>query len=165
VPAYGEANLVTGTGLYYEDWEIGHRYETRARTITIADIEHFGEVEGAKSPMHLDPEYAKQTIWGRMTIHGLLTMSVAAGMMGESGLFYGTALAFLNLTWAFHAPAFVGDELRVRWWVSDKKPTSKPSRGIVTRTIEVVNQDDLVVCSGTMATLWSRREDVSPVSG
>jgi acyl dehydratase len=145
-------------GMYYEDWEIGRRYETRAREVTLDDVHRFGEVEGSGSPMHLDPEYAKGTVWGKMSIHGLLTVSVAAGLMGESGLFDGTAIAFLGLTWSFRDALFVGDRVRVRWWVSERKPTSKPGRGLVTRTMEVLNQDDVVCCTGTMTTLWSMRD-------
>lgn len=144
--------------LYYEDWEIGRVYETRAREVTERDTELFAEVEGAKSAMHLDPEYAKGTIWGKLTVHGLLTVSMTAGLMGESGLFDGTALAFLGLEWTFQRPVCVGDEIRVRWWVSEKRPTSTPGRGIIVRSMEVVNQDDEVVCIGSMTTLWTRRE-------
>ena len=146
------------SGLYYEDWEIGKRYETRPRAVTLDDVTRFGEIEGSKSPMHLDPEYAKQTVWGRMSIHGLLILSIATGLMGESGLFHGTALAFLGLTWDFRNAVFVGDQVRVRWWVSEKRPTSKPGRGVLTRSIEVLNQEDVVCCTGTMSTLWSIRD-------
>jgi acyl dehydratase len=146
------------TGLYYEDWEVGKVYETRARTVTLEDVNGFGKIEGSMSPMHLDPEYAKQTVWGKMSIHGVLTVSIAAGLMGESGLFSGTALAFLDLTWQFRNAIFVEDQVRARWWISSKKPTSKPGRGLLTRSIEVLNQDDVVCCTGTMTTLWSMRD-------
>jgi hypothetical protein len=56
------------------------------------------------------------------------------------GLFEGTALAFLGMTWEFHAPVCLGDAIRVKWWVGSKHPTSKPDRGIVVREMEVLNQ-------------------------
>jgi acyl dehydratase len=146
------------TPLYYEDWELDRVYETREREITEADASHFAEVEGAKAPMHLDEEYAKaHSVFGKLTVHGLLTVSMAAGLMGEMGLFDGTALAFLNLTWDFHEAVCVGDRIRVRWWVSEKRPTSKPERGVIVRTMEVLNHDGVKMCSGTMTTLWSMR--------
>lgn len=151
--------MATTSALYYEDWEIDKVYETRERQITDADAEHFAEVEGHKAPMHLDEEYAiANSVFGKMTVHGLLTLSMATGMMGESGLYDGTALAFLGLTWEFHDAVCVGDTLKVRWWVSSKRLTSKPGRGVLVRTIEVLNQDDVKVCSGTMTTLWTMRE-------
>ncbi|MGH2947709.1 MAG: MaoC family dehydratase [Solirubrobacteraceae bacterium] len=148
-----------GTPMYYEDWEIDRIYETASRPVTQELAERFGEIEGAQSPLHLDEEYARtQSVFGRLTVHGLLTVSMAAGMMGEMGMFDGTALAFLELSWKYHEPVCVGDTISVRWWVSEKRPTSRPERGVVVRSIEVVNQDDVKVCSGTMTTLWSRRE-------
>ena len=144
--------------LYYEDWEVGREYETAEREITRREFDLFSEVEGSKAPLHLDEEYAvKHSVFGALTAHGLLTLSMAAGLMGEMGMFEGTALAFLNLTWEFHAPVLIGDRIHVKWWVSEKRPTSKPERGIIVRSMDVLNQNDVKVCSGTMMSLWSRR--------
>jgi acyl dehydratase len=146
-----------GTPMYFEDWEIGHVYETAEREVTTELARRFGEIEGSQSPLHLDEEYARtQSVFGRLTAHGLLTLSMAAGMMGEMGMFDDTALAFLGMTWQFHEPVCVGDTIRVRWWVGSKRETSKATRGIVTREIEVL-VGDVVACTGTMTTLWSRR--------
>lgn len=149
------------TGNYYEDWEVGRVYETAARIVTLEDVHRFSEVEASKSAMHLDPDYAKTTIWGRMSAHGLLIVSMAAGMMGESGLYEGTAMAAVDLTWQYKHAVFVGDTIVIHWWVSAKRPTSKPGRGLVTRSMEVRNQDGTVCCTGTMTALWSMR----PASG
>lgn len=147
--------------LYYEDWEIGKVYETAEREVTPHLAELFGEIEGHKAPMHLDEEYAKtQSVFGKLTAHGLLTLAMTAGMMGEMGLYDGTALAFLGLTWTFHEPVCVGDTIHVRWWVSSKRPTSKPDRGIVVRDMEVMLADGTKACSGTMTTLWTIRNRV-----
>lgn len=144
--------------LYYEDWEIGRRYETAAREVTLREFELFAEVEGHKAALHLDEEYAKNnSVFGKLTAHGVLTLAMSAGLMGDMGLFDGTALAFLSMTWEFHAPVCLGDKIRVLWWVSSKRPTSKPGRGIVVRDMEVLNQDDAKVCSGSMTGLWSMR--------
>lgn len=143
---------------YFEEWTLGEQFVTAPRTVTQSDVEHFAEVEGHKSPLHLDPEYAKDSVFGELTVHGLLTISMAAGMMGASGMFEGTGLAFLGLTWRFRGPVRVGDELRVRWWVGEMKPTRHPGRGLVVREIEVLNQDEEVVCSGSMTSLWAVRD-------
>ena len=145
------------TGYYWDDWIVGEVRVTPSRTITAADGDAFAEIEGGKNEMHLDPEYAQSTIWGRMSVHGLLTVSMASGLMELSGLFAETGLAFLSLTWNFRAAVFVDDEIRVRWWASEKRPTSNPERGLVMHTIEVLNQDDELVCEGGKTTLFARR--------
>lgn len=145
------------TPKYFEDWEIGEVFETAEREVTVELARRFGEIEGSQDPLHLDEEYARtQSVFGALTAHGLLTVSMAAGMMGEMGMFGGTALAFLDLTWKFHAPVVIGDRIRVRWWVADKRETSKPDRGVITREIEVL-VGETKACSGTMTSLWSRR--------
>lgn len=152
--------------LYFEDLEIGRIYETAARDVTRRDFELFAEVEGHKAAMHLDEEYAtKHSVFGRLTAHGLLTLGMSAGLMGDMGLFDGTALAFLSMTWEFQAPVCLGDAIRVKWWISSKRPTSKPGRGVAVRDIEVLNQDDVTVASGTMTTLWSMRPESAETRG
>ncbi len=144
--------------MYYEDWEIGRRYRTDEREVTPREFELFAEVEGHKAALHLDEEYARtNSVFGKLTAHGLLTLAMCAGLMGDMGLFDGTALAFLSMTWEFHAPVCIGDRIHVVWWVSSKRPTSKPGRAIVIRDMDVFNQDGARVCSGSMTGLWSMR--------
>jgi len=146
-----------GNPHFYEDWVIGKVYETGSRTITQSDMDHFGHVEGHRSPLHNDPEFAKETIWGALTVHGVLIIAMASGLMGRMQMFDGAALAFLGMTWKFLGPVMVGDTLRVRWWIKEKRPTSKPGRGVIVREIQVLNQNDAIVCTGDMTSLWSMR--------
>jgi acyl dehydratase len=61
------------------------------------------------------------------------------------------------MTWKFLGPVMVGDTLKVRWWIKEKRPTSKPGRGVIVREIQVLNQNDAIVCTGEMTSLWSMR--------
>jgi acyl dehydratase len=146
---------------YYEDWVIGHVYETRVREVLESESRLHAEIDGADGAMHRDPEYAKQTVWGKLTVHGLLTLSIASGLMQEMGLFDGTALALLDIGCRYLAPVSVGDQIRVRWWVEELKPTKQPERGIVTRRFDVLNQNDEIVSSGHATALWKRRANES----
>jgi acyl dehydratase len=148
---------MTHSGLYFEDFVLDKVYVTAARKIELHELDAFADLEGGRNAMHLDPEYAKQTIWGRMSVHGMLIVSMASGLMEGSGFFAGTGLAFLDLSWQFRAAVFV-DEIRVRWSVTDKRLTSRPGRGIITRTVEVLNQDDVVVCTGQIKTMMATRD-------
>lgn len=147
---------MSGERWYFEDWIVGEVYKTPRRKITQSDVLNFAEVEGAKTATHLDPEAAKSTMWGKMTIHGLLTLSAAFGLAIDSR-FQDTALALLSVSWTFHAPVFIGDELRVQWSIVEKKPTRDPARGILIRALQVLNSEDILVCSGTVVNLWARR--------
>ena len=58
--------------LYYEDCEIGRRYETAAREVTLREFELFAEVEGHKGALHLDEAYARDhSVFGKLTAHGV----------------------------------------------------------------------------------------------
>jgi acyl dehydratase len=145
------------TVLYYEDLVVGQENETAPRLVTQETAEHFAEVEGHKSPLHLDPEYAKSSVFGELTVHGVLIIGMAIGIMGDTGLFDGTATAFLGIDWKFIAPVRVGDSLHVRWKVSSKRLSSKPGRGVVVRNLNVLNQNDQTVATGDWTSLWACR--------
>ena len=143
--------------MYYEDWVLGQVYETPPRVVSEADAAHFGEIEQYRGPLHNDPEAAKASIFGEMTVHGVLPIAMAFGMMGAMGLYDHSALAFLGMSWRYHGPIRVGDALRVRWSVRERRPTSRPGRGVIVRDVEVVNQDEVKVCSGDITSLWAFR--------
>jgi acyl dehydratase len=74
----------------------------------------------------------------------------------------GTAIAFLEVSsWKFEAPLFIGDTIRVKIRVAEKKPSrSKSDRGIVKLFLEVVNQDGQTAQSG-FKTLMIKRAAAS----
>jgi acyl dehydratase len=158
LPAYErQENRAMAQPMYFEDWVIGRVYETGSREITHEIVDSFNEVEAHKGPMHNDPEAAKESIWGRMSMHGMLIMIMASGLMADMDMFDESALAFLGVKWSFSKGAFIGDTIRVRWHVGEKRLTSKPGRGIIVRHVEVINQDDEVICSGQLTSLWKCR--------
>ena len=57
-------------GLYLEEFEIGHAYVSRERVITAEDVAAFAEVSGDHNPLHTDPAYGAQTIFGKCIAHG-----------------------------------------------------------------------------------------------
>jgi acyl dehydratase len=57
-------------------------------------------------------------------------------------------IAMLGLEWRFPEPLRVGDTVHVRAEVVDRRPTSKPGRGIVEIRRELVNQRGEVVQVG-----------------
>jgi acyl dehydratase len=58
----------------------------------------------------------------------------------QTGLIHGTGMSYLGSEIKIVAPVLVGDTLRVRVVITEKRETKKPDRGIVTYRHEVVNQ-------------------------
>jgi len=136
-------------GLYFEDFEVGQRLVSPARTITEADIVLFAGLSGDYNPLHTDEEFARQTMFGRRIAHGLLGLSVASGLASRLGFLEGTVLAFLGLDWKFRQPILAGDTIRVNATIAGKKEMPRMGGGIVSIDVEVLNQDDATTQRGT----------------
>jgi len=145
------------SGLYWEEFEVGQVYETPARTVTEADVSAFAGLSGDYNPLHTDAEYCKGTPFGERIAHGLLGLAIVSGLKARLGIMDGTALAFLGLNWNFKAPIRFGDTVRARITISDKRPTSKPDRGVIVQSIELINQRGEVVQSGEHTLLMRRK--------
>ncbi len=88
-----------------EDLEIGMS-RMLERTITQNDIQLFSIVSGDQNPVHLDKEYAKQTIFGRRIAHGMLTASLISAVIAEQLPGHGTV--YLSQTLKFMRPVHPG---------------------------------------------------------
>ena len=66
---------------YYEDFQIGDKQVTRARTITETDLVLFSAFTGDWYPLHVDIEFARKSPFGERVAHGFLVLSVASGLM------------------------------------------------------------------------------------
>jgi acyl dehydratase len=144
--------------LYFEDVEVGLRFETLSRTVTEADLVAFAGVSGDFNPLHTDAVYAAGTIYGERIAHGALVLSLATGLRQRTGLFDGTLMGLLEIrSWRFLAPVLVGDTIRVVNEVTELRPTSKPDRGVMVQRVEVVKQDDTTATEGELVMLLRRR--------
>ena len=88
-----------------EDLEIGMS-RIIERKITQNDILLFSKVSGDKNPVHLDKEYAQQTIFGRRIAHGMLTASLISAVIAEQLPGHGTV--YLSQTLKFIRPVIPG---------------------------------------------------------
>ena len=76
------------------------------RKITQSDILQFSKVSGDENPVHLDEEYAQQTIFGRRVVHGMLTASLVSAVIAEQLPGHGTV--YLSQTLKFVKPVLPG---------------------------------------------------------
>ena len=144
-------------GLYFEEFEEGKAYVTRARTVTEADVVAFAGLSGDFNPLHTDAEFMKASPFGERIAHGMLVSSIGTGLSSQMGWFEGTTLALLEMTFRFKAPVKLGDTVHLVIKVKDKKPTSKPDRGILLMEANVLNQRDELVVEGEWTTMMRRK--------
>ena len=141
---------------FFGDIEVGEAYESPGRTVTETDIVLFAGLSGDYNVLHTDAEFMKQSIFGERIAHGLLGLSIQAGLFTRATQAYAT-LAFVGLRWKFKGPIKIGDTIRVRARVTAKQETVKAERGLITVERTVLNQRDEVVQEGETDLLVERR--------
>jgi len=82
-----------------------------------------------------------------------------ADLLSRVGLLDGSALALLDITWAFKGPVSAGDTIHVRATVSDARPSRKADRGVVRLAIEILNQLNRTVQTGQATVLVKKRQE------
>ncbi len=100
-------NLPRGT-IFIEDIEMGMSRHLR-KVVTDADIEKFAEVSTDHNPVHLDEEYAQDTMFGGRIAHGMLTAGLISAVIGEQLPGHGTIYTGQSLK--FLAPVRPGDSV------------------------------------------------------
>jgi 3-hydroxybutyryl-CoA dehydratase len=150
-PTMGE--LLTRKGLYFEDYEIGESVTSQGRTVTETDIVNFAGLSGDWNAIHVDAEYAKGGMFGERIAHGLLGLSIATGQAAQLGFIEDTIIAFMGLDWKFRGAIKIGDTIRMRAEVAEKKVAPRLGGGLVTFNVQVLNQREEPVQKGTWTVL------------
>ena len=147
------AEINVQRGLYFEEFTGGDSLVTAGRTITEADIVNFAAHSGDWTTIHTDAEYAKGVMFGERIAHGALVLSIAIGLAVRSGVIEGTVIAFRELTWKYSGVVKIGDTVRVRLQIGEKKAMPRLGGGSVLMNAEVINQRDETVQRGTWTML------------
>lgn len=100
-------NLPVGT-ICIEDLEIGISRSV-SKSISDADIAAFAQLSTDHNPVHLDEDYARDTIFGGRVAHGMLTAGLISAVIGEQLPGHGSV--YLSQTLKFMAPVRPGDRV------------------------------------------------------
>jgi acyl dehydratase len=146
-------------GLTFDEFEIGARFTSQGRTVTEADVVAFAGVSGDFNPLHTDAEFAKQTPFGGRIAHGMLIVAMATGMANWTGIFEGTTIALMEQLIHYKGAVKFGDTVHLELEVLEKKPTSKPDRGVVRFAARMLNQTGQVVVDGEWTLLMRRKSE------
>ncbi|WP_415853271.1 MaoC family dehydratase [Sinomonas sp. G460-2] len=147
-------------GMYYEDFEVGEtiRHEV-TRTVTEADNLLITTLTMNVQPLHLDAEFAAQSMYGRQIVNSIFTLGLVTGIPVQDTTL-GTTLGNLGFRdIEFPKPVFIGDTLRVETEALDKRVSkSRPATGIVGIEHRGYNQKGELVCAVRRTALMKRRE-------
>ncbi|MGE5385541.1 MAG: MaoC family dehydratase [Betaproteobacteria bacterium] len=133
---------------YFEDYVPGTRYEFGEIGVSQAEIVDFAQ-RFDPQVFHVDPEGAQATPFGGLIASGWHTGSLMMRLIADHYLSSVASLASPGvdeLRWL--RPVRPGDRLRVRILVVDAhRSRTKPDRGMVRSSVEVVNQQGETVMS------------------
>lgn len=101
------SNLPKGT-IVIEELEIGMSRSV-GKTIGMKEIEAFAALSTDHNPVHLDEDYARDTIFEGRIAHGMLTAGLISAVIGEQLPGHGTV--YLDQSLKFMAPVRPGDHV------------------------------------------------------
>jgi len=123
---------------FFEDYTAGATRETLGRTITETDIVIHAGQTGDFFPHHMDAEWCKTQDFKQRIAHGTLIFSVAVGMTANE--INPVAFSYGYDRLRFIKPVFIGDTIKVKVTIGEKRDHKKPGMGVVPELLEVTNQ-------------------------
>jgi acyl dehydratase len=146
-------------GLYFEECKEGLVIEHAIRrTVTETDNVLFSAMTYNCAPLHIDAEYAKNSIYGQRLVNSMFLLALVAGVTVQETTL-GTTLGNLGFQEVkFPKPTFHGDTIRVRTEIVNARLSkSRDDSGIVTFKHFGLNQRDEIVCEAVRVGLMLLR--------
>ena len=133
---------------YFEDYRPGFEGVYGPVAVTEAEVLEFGRRFDPQD-MHTDPEKAAAGPFGGLIASGWHTSALLMRLYADHYLSKVASLAMPGLDeLRWYKPVRPGDELRIRVRILDAhRSRSKPDRGMVRTSVEVLNQSGEVVMS------------------
>ena len=146
---------------YLDDYAVGERFISPARTITEADIVNFAGLTGDWHPLHTDVEYAAKTPFKERIAHGMLTLSIGMVLPFRLGPYSSflprSFMAFYGMeNVRFTAPTKIGDTIHCEVEVTEITDKGK-GRGVLTSQNQIKNQRGEVLVSYVIKVLCGKR--------
>ena len=144
--------------LYFDDFKVGAKFTSAAKTITDDMIVEFAKVYDPQ-PFHIDPAAATRSHFGGLIASGFQTLAFGFRLFYDTGVLSAASMGspgFDELRWL--KPVRPGDTLRVEMEVVESRPSqSKPDRGIMRAAYKYLNQKGEAVLTYTAMHLLRRK--------
>jgi acyl dehydratase len=136
------ANINTDeeTSLYFEDLQVGQRFQSNTHRLDREQIQTFAE-QFDPQPFHLDAEAAKATLFAEQVASGWHTAALTMRLLVVGGLPIAGGIIGAGGEIAWPNPTRPGDVLEVKSEIIELRPSrSRPDRGMATIRSETHNQ-------------------------
>lgn len=125
----------------YDELEVGDS-ASLSRSVTEQDIALFAHLSGDVNPAHMDPEFAENTMFKGVIVHGMWTAGLVSAVLGTK--LPGPGAIYLEQSLQFRKPVKPGDTITATVEVQEKG-----RRGRITLHCTAHNQDGVEVLRGT----------------
>ena len=111
--------------------KLGDTYTEKVR-YTQANVDTFAQISGDNNPIHINPEYASKSIFGRCIVHGFFAGAVFSKVFGTQWPGEGTIYLFQEMK--FKSPVFVEQDYSAVFEVVELDETKH--RGTIKCTLQ-----------------------------
>lgn len=136
-------------GYYLEDLSIGMS-ASYAKTISESDVYLFAGISGDNNPVHINEQYAANTLFGKRVVHGMFSAALISTVAGTR--LPGPGAIYIDQQISFKAPVYIGDTVNASLTITG----IDEQRGRV-QTQTDVHVGDRIVATGNATFRVSKR--------
>jgi acyl dehydratase len=128
--------------------EVGQKAQI-TRKFTERDVGQYSELSMDFNPVHLDPDFAAQSMFGQRIVHGMLVSSLFSGLLGKH--LPGEGTIYLGQDIKFKKPVYLDQDITATVEVIEVRD-DKP---IITLATTCVNDEGETVVTGKAVVLYN----------
>ena len=125
----------------FSELKLGQKASVQ-KTFTAADVTAFAGISLDVNPIHMSDGYAKNTIFGKRIVHGILTSGLISAVLANK--LPGPGTIYLGQELKFTAPVYLGDDITATVEIVEIREDKK----IIKLDTTCVNQDGKKVITG-----------------
>ncbi len=134
-----------------------------SKTISESDVYSFAGVTGDMNPVHINVEYAGETVFGKRIAHGILAIGFISNVLGTQ--LPGPGAIYLEQTCRFLKPVFIGDTITATVEVLEKDDAKNRVRlrtYCTNQRNEITLEGEALMMPRKQSKLETQRESLSP---
>ena len=125
----------------FDELKVGQKASVQ-KTFTVADVTAFAGISLDVNPIHMSDAYAKDSVFGRRVVHGILTAGLISAVLANK--LPGPGTIYLGQELRFTAPVYLGDDVKAEVEIAEMRADKK----IIKLNTTCTKQDGTVVISG-----------------
>lgn len=140
----------------YEEISVGDIETTSSKVITEQYVRAFAELTGDHHALHMIPEYAEQTRFGKQIAHGALMISTLLGLVELHPSYLQCFYGLTNVE--FKAPTYFNETVHAVSEITSVTTGNSGKSAVVTSRARLINQDGIEVLVGDFSMLVSGKQ-------